>query len=233
MLPLRDDNPSLRAPLVTLGLIVLNVLAFLYQLTYLPDFSLSIHRFGLVPVELTQGVQVGPVAPAVPPWATLLTSMFLHGGFLHIAANMVYLWVFGDNIEDAFGHLPFLAFYLGGGLVAAATHIAFSWSSPVPMVGASGAIAAVLGAYLVLHPTAKVEMLVFLIFVVTIVEVPAGVLLVLWIGLQLLSLGAPGVAWMAHIGGFAAGAAVALAYRAAGGRPPTRHARRLPPRLRR
>ncbi len=198
MFPIRDHNPSNRTPWVVRGLIVLNVL--IYVLT--ADWGGGMGRLwdygALYPGAVTQGVYLHG----------MVTHMFLHGGILHLAGNMLFLWVFGDNLEDQLGHLGFLAFYLLGGLAAAGAQIAADPSSGIPMVGASGAIAAVMGGYLVLFPRARVDIL-FIIFVIyKIFTIPAWIVLGVWFGLQLLnSLGgaADGVAYWAHAGGFIAG----------------------------
>jgi membrane associated rhomboid family serine protease len=213
MLPLRDDNPTRTVPFVTIGLLFLNVLAFLYQLTYGPHFPLSIHRLGLVPVELVYGLEVGPAAAAVPAPLTVLTSMFLHGGVLHLLGNLLFLWIFGNNVEDTLGHVPFAALYLLWGVAAAAAQVLVDPRSAIPMVGASGAVSGVLGAYLVFFPWARVRVLIFLIFYATLVRIPAVTFLGIWFVFQLLGVGTSGVAWYAHIGGFLAGLVVALIVR--------------------
>lgn len=222
-LPLKDINPTTRTPVVTIALIAVNVLVFLYELSLGRDLGVFIAAYGAVPYEITHATdlvgryQGSPVVQAPGPpfvWLTLITSMFLHGGVMHIAGNMLYLWIFGNNIEDLLGPVKFLLFYIGGGLVAAFAHILSAPDSPVPTVGASGAVSAVLGAYLVAYPRARVICLVFLVFFVQLVAVPAMVVLLFWFVIQALrglaSLGiehASGVAWFAHIGGFAAGVA--------------------------
>lgn len=216
MIPLRDDAPRYSAPFVTVGLIVTNVLVFLYQFS-LDPYSLEYFVFhnGVVPLRFA-GFLAGqvPAEAAVPP---LLSSMFMHGGFLHLLSNMWFLWIFGDNLEDQLGHFRYLVFYLACGLVASFAHIFLNLASRIPSVGASGAIAGVMGGYLVLFPGARVITLVpfFLIFTV---EIPAVVMLLYWIVMQIFSgvasLGTitaqsqGGVAWWAHIGGFFAGLAL-------------------------
>ncbi|MCE8419156.1 rhomboid family intramembrane serine protease [Rhodovulum sulfidophilum] len=208
MFPLRDHNPSSRFPFVTLALIAANVAVFLFCL---PLFSnpKALHalfmEWGMVPALITQSGD----------WSGMLTSMFLHGGVLHLAGNMLFLWIFGDNMEDRFGHLGFLLFYLAGGVAAALLQYAAAPSSPVPVVGASGAIAAVMGGYLLLFPKARVDLLIILIVIFRVIPVPAWLMLGLWFGLQLYS-GASaaadegGVAYWAHSGGFIAGLALTL-----------------------
>jgi membrane associated rhomboid family serine protease len=196
MIPLRDVIPSRTTPYVTISLVVINVLVFLYQLSlgeYVNEFVFS---YGLVPAFFS--------------WPSVVTSMFLHGGFLHVAGNMLYLWIFGDNIEDRIGSAKFLAFYLICGLAASVAHILFGPDSVIPSLGASGAIAGVLGAYLVLFPRRSVKVLMAR----QIVNMPAFMVLGLWILLQVFAQisvvggSAGGVAYMAHIGGFVAGLAL-------------------------
>jgi len=213
VIPLRDTVPSRTAPLVTVGLIAVNVLVFLHEKTLGPYLPQLIQHYGLVPHTFVHwGEQFGsPLDPA--RFLPLFTSMFWHGGWLHLIGNMLYLWIFGDNVEDRLGHGRFLFFYVGCGLVAALTQVALSPDSTVPTVGASGAIAGVLGAYLISFPRSRVVTLIPIIIIPWIVEIPAVLYLVAWFLLQVLSgvaslgqgeaLG--GVAWWAHIGGFVAG----------------------------
>jgi membrane associated rhomboid family serine protease len=222
MIPIRDDNPTFLTPYATFGIIALNALAWiLVQGLGTPDrLAESVCTLGLIPGELLQTVprgaalQVGPNAVCVltdSAWYTVFTSMFLHGGWLHIIGNMWFLWIFGNNIEDVMGTPRFVAFYLLCGLAAAAAQIAADPASPIPMVGASGAIGGVMGAYVVLFPKVHVHMIVFLGILITRIAVPAFLMLGYWIVMQLLSgfgsLGSQGggVAFWAHIGGFVAG----------------------------
>jgi hypothetical protein len=216
MIPLRDDNPSQTVPFVMRTLIALNLAAFLFELslgTSLREFVLG---WGLVPLRFAYAFSgAEPVAPTL---VTALTSMFLHGGWIHLLGNLWYLWIFGDNVEDRLGHWGFLLFYFTGGLVAAAAHLVFNLGSPVPTIGASGAIAAVLGAYAVLFPRARVVTLVPIFFFFQIIPLPALLVLGLWFVVQIftgtLSIGAGGgVAWWAHIGGFVFGMVVMLRLR--------------------
>ena len=211
MIPLRDDNPTVLWPVVTVALIAANALVFFYELSILSRGSQALDAFiyqaGMVPASLTRG----PI-PGTGGYSTILSSMFLHGGWMHIIGNMLYLWIFGNNIEDSMGHLSFTIFYLLTGTAAAVAHLAFNPASTVPTIGASGAVSGVLGAYLVLFPHARVQTLVMLGWFIRIVYLPAWVLLIFWIGLQLLNQAlAPmdprtgGVAYAAHIGGFVAG----------------------------
>ena len=221
MIPLHDENPTRITPYVTWALLAANVLVYLLQATggmRGTDFGLAGWMAGwtMVPVEVTQGVDVRTNGPSLQPfWLTLFTSMFMHGGLAHIFGNMVFLVVFGNNIEDALGHVKFLVFYLVCGLLAAFTQIFFGPNSVVPMLGASGAIAGVLGAYLLLFPHARVNTLV-IFGLITVVRIPALFLLGFWIVSQFFSqitgsLATPegretgGVAYWAHIGGFVAG----------------------------
>lgn len=209
MIPLRDDNPTVLWPIVTVALILVNTAVFFYELSLEPKLlDALIYQLGLVPVSLLQAH-----IPGTGGYFTALTSMFLHGGWMHIIGNMLYLWIFGNNVEDSMGHLRFIVFYLLTGLAAAAAHLAFNPASAVPTIGASGAVSGVLGAYLVLFPHARIKTLIFLIGpFFRIIYLPAWVLLIFWIGLQLLSQAASpmdpaagGVAYAAHIGGFVAG----------------------------
>jgi membrane associated rhomboid family serine protease len=201
MFPISDVIPSRTVPVATIALIVLNSVAFLFELT-LGDRALQ------------QVVEMYGVVPAAFSWPSVLTSMFLHGGWLHFVGNMLYLWIFGDNVEDRLGHARYLLFYLFCGVAAALGQIAMNPDSTVPMVGASGAIAGVMGAYFVLYPQSRVLTAVFIVFFLDIIEVPAIFFLGIWFLMQLFSgvgsIGAQaadgGVAFWAHIIGFASGA---------------------------
>lgn len=201
MIPLRDTLPSLRFPAVTVGIIVLNVLAFLYEVS-LDDYSLHyfLQLYGVVPVRFE--------------WLDVLTGMFLHGGWMHMIGNMWFLWIYGDNVEDILGPVKYLLFYLLCGAAAALLHVFFSLDSRVPAIGASGAIAGVMGGYLVKFPRAKVLTLLPLFIVFTTVEIPAFLVLAYWFVIQIfsgvgsLASAGPdggGTAWWAHVGGFVAG----------------------------
>jgi membrane associated rhomboid family serine protease len=228
MIPLRDANPVRQTPVVTIGLIVACALAFLIELTVQlkgdPALERFFDRWALVPAQLTAAFAGTDQTAQVRELATVLSSMFLHGGWIHLGGNMLYLWIFGNNIEDRFGRLRFLAFYLLAGIAAAATQVLRDPASASPIIGASGAIAGVLGAYLVLYPRARVLSLVFLGFFYQLLQVPAVLVLGLWFVLQLLSglmsLGPSatdgGVALFAHIGGFLFGVAVGLVVRSLG-----------------
>ena len=210
MIPLRDDNPIRSRPVVTVALIALCTLVFLWQLSLSANGQQqAAYVFGLIPAVLFGNARLE--GGWLPAGATILTSMFLHGGWLHLIGNMLYLWIFGDNIEDRLGRGRFVVFYLVCGAVAALGQGVADPRSEVPMIGASGAISGVLGAYLVLYPRAKVLVLLPLLFFVTAVRVPALVVLGIWFAAQLLSslAAAPGagggVAFAAHVGGFVAG----------------------------
>jgi len=211
MFPLRDNIPTDKKPVVTVAIILANVLIFFYQLSLGENFNYLLFKYGAIPFEITQGQEVTYEA-AFPIPLTLFTAMFLHGGWMHVIGNMWYLWIFGNNVEDKLGHFRFLIFYLLSGLIASLTYVATNPSSQVPMIGASGAIAGVLGAYIIRFPQARVLTLVWFGFFVRIVAIPALYVLGFWFIIQLLnglpSIGANitgGVAWFAHIGGFVAG----------------------------
>ena len=204
-IPLRDDNPTSRFPAVTLALIAANTVVFLVQAAAPHGLAMAALRFGAVPYEITHFRSLAEPA-AFPPLLTILTSMFLHGSLFHLLGNMLYLWIFGNNVEDRLGPVRFTLFYLASGVAAALTHIAVQPSSRLPMIGASGAIAGVLGAYWLLYPRARVKTFVFLVFYIDVVAIPAGLVLGFWFLLQVLNVGmGGGVAWFAHIGGFLAG----------------------------
>jgi membrane associated rhomboid family serine protease len=211
MFPLSDDNPRNSTPVVTLALIVACALVFLWEVSLSSKAEeLATYSLGLVPARLFHEARLPAGAFDLPAWLTIFTSMFIHGGWLHLGGNMLYLWIFGDNVEDAMGHGRFLVFYLLCGTAAALTQTWIDPHSTVPMVGASGAIAGVLGAYILLFPRATVRTLVFLGFFVTIVHVPALIVLGIWFVLQLSSAAMaapdqPGVAFWAHVGGFTCG----------------------------
>lgn len=208
MIPLKDDNPIERMPLVTFALLAANVLGFLWQLS--SGLEVSVLRGGVIPYEILTLTDVWPRDVVRPP-LTILTSMFMHGGLGHIASNMLFLWIFGNNVEDALGRRRFLFFYLACGVVAALTQVvvsAMTGDLDVPMVGASGAIAGVLAAYMVMFPHARVFTLFIIVIFIRLTWLPAGLLIGLWFALQIFSVvfgGAPGVAVFAHIGGFIAG----------------------------
>lgn len=233
LIPIGDDNYGrLRMPFVVYLFVAINVVVFLIQLAAGDSFT---YAYAAVPYEITtgtdlsnpvpiRGVGVIPQAPGpVPIQLTLLTSMFMHGGFMHIAGNMLYLWIFGDNVEDNFGHAKFVVFYLVCGLAAALAQIMMDPQSPIPTLGASGAIAGVLGAYLIMFPRNRVRALVPLGFFLTTIELPALLVLGFWFVIQFFSQVAAiaetaqtrggGVAYMAHIGGFLTGVVLCFLFR--------------------
>lgn len=231
MFPIKDDNPTLSRPVVTVALIAANVAAWVLVqgLGTEPALSGSVCTLGLVPGRLLGEIPGGAVIPLgrgmgcevgnLPAWTTVLTSMFLHGGWLHLIGNMWFLWVFGNNVEDSTGRLRFLLFYLLTGAAGAAAQVAVSGPSAIPMVGASGAISGIMGAYIVLYPRVRVHMLIFLGFFITRITVPAFLMLGYWFLLQLLG-GLPtlavesgGVAFWAHAGGFVGGMVAIFVFR--------------------
>ncbi len=209
MIPLRDNQPSFTFPFVTLAIIVLNVAAFLYE-------------FSLDSYELNFFIAHYGVIPARFQWMDVLTSIFLHGGWMHLIGNMWFLWIYGDNVEDILGHAQYLIFYLLCGLAATMVHVLFNMDARVPTIGASGAIAGVMGAYVVKFPHSRITTLVPLFVFITTMEIPAYLILLYWFVIQFFSgvgsvghshLSQGGVAWFAHIGGFLAGVVLILLLR--------------------
>jgi membrane associated rhomboid family serine protease len=230
MFPYRDDNPTLATPFVTMVLIAANVAVWVLVqgMGMEPSLSRSVCELGLIPGEYLARVPVGTTVHFGPGqdcvlgvernWLTPLTSMFLHGGWFHLIGNMWFLWLFGNNVEDSMGRARYLAFYLLCGVAAAITQTAMNPSSTIPMVGASGAISGVMGAYVVLYPRVRVHMLVVLFVFITRIAVPAYLMLGYWFLLQLLGGTAAageggGVAFWAHVGGFIAGAALIMIFK--------------------
>ncbi|MCD6326557.1 rhomboid family intramembrane serine protease [bacterium] len=216
--PYKDINPSNTFPYVTAAIIALNVLIFVGQFAMDGSVAQSVNTYGFRPVSLISMSTEGE-SPATPI-ITLFLSMFMHGGLMHLVGNMLFLWICGDNIEDVMGHGFYAFFYVIGGLIASLTHTVFAMDSPVPMIGASGAVAAVLGAYLVLFPKARIKTLVIIFLFFTVVLIPAWLLIGFWILTNLfmgvLSLASPmagGVAWFAHLGGLAFGVLLALPFK--------------------
>ncbi|MCS7258743.1 MAG: rhomboid family intramembrane serine protease [candidate division WOR-3 bacterium] len=208
MLPLRDDIPSERRPIITYLIVGANALVYLYELSLGPDLRDFFINFGVVPINILYGENL----------YTLFTAMFIHANFAHILGNMLYLWIFGDNVEDTLGKFWFIVMYLLSGLVGSFAHIFIVPTSPIPTIGASGAVSGVLGAYLVLYPSARILTLIPLGFFLRIVLLPAGFFLGFWIFLQLLygfsSIGGhSGVAYFAHIGGFVVGLIFGIFFR--------------------
>lgn len=215
MVPLRDDNPTSSKPRVTIALIIINIFVFLFQINLGPkQLEIFWNVFAIVPIQLTASFR-GLLEFPLLEWMTLITSQFLHGGFLHIGGNMLYLWVFGNNIEDQLGHVRFLIFYLGCGALAGLTQWIFDPASGVPTLGASGAIAGIMGAYILRFPRAQIVTLIPLLFFFFTIRIPALYFLGFWFIQQalygLLSLGGEvnvgsgGVAYWAHAGGFVFG----------------------------
>lgn len=214
VIPLRDENPTQTVPSVTIALVLINILVFLYELTLGNNLNSFIGSYALFPGRFTQSISSSSFTLAT--FVPFFSSMFMHGGFIHIIGNMLYFWIFGNNIEDVLGHAKFLFFYLACGIGAALTHILSSPNSTLPTLGASGAIAGVLAAYLILFPKARVLTLIPIFFFIELAELPAFLIIGLWFVLQLangvasitsqpIAAGAGGVAWFAHIGGFLTG----------------------------
>jgi len=225
MLPLRDENPRRTIPVVNIVLILINVLMFFWEMSLGSNLEPALSAVAFVPARFWNA----PFAPQ--NIVSIFVSMFLHGGILHLGGNMLYLWIFGDNIEDRLGHFRYVIFYALCGIAATVTHAVVNPSSRIPSIGASGAIAGVLGAYLILFPKARVLTLIPIIFFITIREIPAIVVLGLWFVLQLFvgmgSIGLPesaggGVAYFAHIGGFVSGMVLVLVMGGARREPPQR-----------
>ncbi|MFC1475045.1 rhomboid family intramembrane serine protease [Candidatus Zixiibacteriota bacterium] len=208
-IPIRDDAPTIRTPYVTISLIVLNSIIFLFMIMQgARSFTLMTIQYGYIPSELMNGIELTPQI-AASAYLTPFTSMFMHGGFMHLIGNMLVLWIYGNNVEDYFGPVKFVIFYLLSGLAAIGLFTIFGPNSEIPLVGASGAIAGLMGAYMILHPRAKITVLIIFFFI-QFVHLPAKIVLGVWFALQLfMSLTDPttggGVAWMAHIGGFVFG----------------------------
>lgn len=219
ILPLKDYNPTRRLAIVTILLIAANVLVFAYQAYIAPQpLVLHVGRLAMIPYEITHGESIHYplgedrwgrtvyVVRDLPPWQTLLTSLFMHGSLWHLLGNMLFLWIFGNNIEDALGPLRFLLFYLACGVGASLVHVLFHLSSTTAVLGASGAVSGVMGAYLVLYPHARIRTLVWFFILITTVDLPAALYLVVWFIFQFIGNGPhSGVAWLAHVGGFVIG----------------------------
>ena len=208
MIPYKDDNPTYRLPYVTIGIIISNILIFLLEIISPPGMEKTVYAYGAVPQYILTFEKFQPIHPAL----TVFTAMFMHGGVFHLGGNMLYLWIFGNNIEDKLGHLRFIIFYIFCGITAAYSHALIDPHSLTPMIGASGAISGILGAYLLLFPRAGVYTLIFLGFFVQVVKIPALIVIGFWAIVQfingLVSTGfvkQGGVAWFAHIGGFLTG----------------------------
>jgi membrane associated rhomboid family serine protease len=202
MIPLKNDVPTRTFPIITISIVLVNIFIFVWSRTLSTGSEIDLlNKYALVPKELLVSFDS---RPDLLPYnvLTIFTSMFLHGGILHVGGNMLYLWIFGTNVEDVLGHGRFIVFYLFAGLIAALAQYSFDPGSSVPMIGASGAVSGILGAYLLLFPRARVKTLVFIVVFVTTVEIPAMLLLTVWFLVQVLFSHGQGVAWFAHIGGF-------------------------------
>jgi len=237
MIPLRDDNPTKIVPVMTVGLIVLNVLVFLYQISLGPGGAeVFIYQFGAIPAVIFGSQSLPSELVAIPASFSVFTSMFLHGGYMHLIGNMLYLWIFGNNIEDAMGHGRFILFYLLTGVAASMAHFFTDLNSEIPTIGASGAISGILGAYILLYPRAQVLVLIFLGFFIRVMYIPAGFALGFYFVIQIFQgaltfgQGGGGVAFFAHIGGFIAGLLLVGLFKQPTVRffnPPHYHARRV------
>lgn len=217
--PIKDDNPTRRAAVLTVIFIAVNIAVFAYQYWFSQKpFVYHVGRTSMVPYEITHfentPVPVGKdrmgrtvyVERDISPFLSLLTSMFMHGSFMHLFGNMLFLWIFGNNIEDYLGRISFIFFYLAAGVGASLIHVLFNFDSNIPVLGASGAVSGVMGAYLILYPHARVKTLVFVFVFVTFVDIPAYVFLVIWFVFQFFYAGSgSGIAWLAHVGGFVIG----------------------------
>ncbi len=208
MIPFKDDNPTQTFPFVTIGLIVINSIVFLWEITSYGGINRAAYLYGAIPYNIISFEKTQPIHPVV----TIFTSMFLHGGFFHLIGNMLYLWIFGNNIEDTIGHFRFLIFYIFCGIIAVYSHAITEIQSSIPMIGASGAVSGILGAYMLLFPHARVHTLVIFGFFWQVVRIPALFVIGFWIVIQIINgiltkglLNQGGVAWFAHIGGFLAG----------------------------
>ncbi|MSP21346.1 MAG: rhomboid family intramembrane serine protease [Alphaproteobacteria bacterium] len=218
MIPIHDDQPSGTQPRVTIGIIVACVLVFLWQLTQTAGNGEAVfYSYGLIPAVLFGTADLPPELAVLAPWMTIFSSMFMHGGFMHLAGNMLYLWIFGNNVEDAMGHFRFFVFYVLCGVAAAMAQAFAAPGSEIPMIGASGAIGGVLGAYFLLHPNARVLVIIPLGFIMHPMRIPAWIVLGIWFVFQLIASGGTseggGVAYWAHIGGFATGMVLVIFFK--------------------
>jgi len=216
MLPLKADLPTRSFPLVTVGLILINIGVFLFGISQGPSTWAMFFSYGAIPSQMVHGFDAGRLP--FPIIKSIFTSMFIHGGFMHMGGNMLYLWIFGNNVEDEMGHSRFIVFYLLCGVIAAYSQALIDSNSNVPMVGASGAVAGILGAYFLLFPRAKILTLLPIGIFIQIVRIPAVIVIGLWIAVQLIYAfldvqGAGGVAWFAHIGGFIVGMLLIRSFR--------------------
>lgn len=221
LFPIKDYNPTRNVSYVTLILIIINVVVFIYQ-AFVTDLNINVSKNAMIPWEVTHmknieapvGIRIDQtdgypyrvlVYRNISPLLTLITSMFMHGSLLHIFGNMLFLWIFGNNIEDYLGKIRFILFYIISGIGASMVHILFHPNSTVPVIGASGAVSGIMGAYFILFPNAKVRTLVFVFFFITFVDIPSFIFLLVWFVIQFMYAGGEGIAWLAHVGGFVIG----------------------------
>jgi membrane associated rhomboid family serine protease len=219
MFPLKDDNPTSSFPYITIAFIIINVVIFVLQVVYESNGTHFTAQFAVIPLRFTSDIPLGLdriTTFKLNPYLTLISYAFMHGGVLHLAFNMLFLWIFGNNIEDALGRIKFIFFYIACGVVAATLHIVMNLDSPAQMVGASGSIAGILGAYLILYPHANIHSLFVFFFIVRIIKVPAVFFIGFWFFIQIMSVtqGTEGsVAWYAHIGGFISGVTLIMVFK--------------------
>lgn len=222
LFPIKDYNPTKKTAYITIIFIIINVGVFFYQ-AVISDLEMNIVTSAMIPWEITHMKNIEqpvgynvikyrgyldkkPIYRDISPLLSIITSIFMHGSFLHLFGNMLFLWIFGNNIEDHLGKTKFIFFYLISGAGASMAHVLFNMNSIVPVIGASGAVSGVMGAYLILYPQAKVKTLVFIFFLVTFVDIPAFIFLIVWFIFQFFYAGGgSGVAWLAHVGGFVIG----------------------------
>ena len=210
MIPLHDDNPTRIFPFVTVVFIIACALVFFWEISYGAEMQKAIYMFGAVPATIFEGKVLPPELQVIPSWGTVFTSMFMHGGWMHLIGNMLYLWIYGNNVEDCMGHIRFIIFYILCGIAAFYAHALTNTASEIPMVGASGAISGVLGAYILIYPHARILVAIPFGFFIHTMRLPAGVVIGMWFLLQFINSAMSsgeggGVAWYAHIGGFVAG----------------------------
>ena len=220
MFPIYDDIPTKKTPIITITIISINALVYIYQLFLREGYAAFIYAMGLIPFEISHRVDILNIGPDLI-YSAIFTSMFIHGSFIHLFGNMLFLWIFGNNVEDYLGRRNFIIFYIVCGIAAALAQVLTNPNSTIPIVGASGAIAGILGAYLVLYPRAKVYTIVIFGFFIRLIRIPAVIVLSFWIVYQFLygisslsqRAGEGGVAWFAHIGGFISGFILIKVYR--------------------
>jgi len=218
LFPIKDYNPTKRTAYITIFLIVLNIGIFFYQRFFSEKgFEAHIASYSMIPKEITHLKNYDiPIKRdywghtyynhrTTPPFLSLVFSLFMHGSLMHLLGNMLFLWIFGNNIEDYLGRFKFLIFYLACGIGASLVHVAFNWHSLVPVIGASGAVSGIMGAYLILYPKARIRTLVFIFILITFIDIPAFIFLIVWFAFQFINMGVGGIAWLAHVGGFLIG----------------------------